>query len=124
MTISDLRCDRCGSPLTGLAGFPFAEGRLGVRFSYDPGIPALRDDAGLMCESCWAEVSSWMGSQLRGTRCSRCRAALDHGRLVVSLPGDLLAWSLCRSDAVEFLNGLRTVDPKLDAVLFEFPVDS
>jgi hypothetical protein len=39
----------------------------------------------------------------------------------VSRPSGLESWQLCRRHAVEFLNRLRTVDPKLDAETFELP---
>lgn len=118
----DLRCDRCGAALAGPSGSAATHGRLGVRFTYHPGAPALKDDAGLMCEACWSEVLAWLGTPGgSGDRCTRCREALDDGRLVVLRQGELVSWSLCRTDAVGFLNGLRTVDPKLDDATFRFP---
>lgn len=120
MTITDLRCDRCGTPLAGPEALSGAGGRLGVRFAYHPGVPTLKDDSGLMCEACWASTSEWLGAPSADT-CSRCRAPFDEGKLVVLRPGELVAWQLCRVDALEFLNGLRTVDPKLDASSFTFP---
>lgn len=125
MTVADLRCDRCGAPLAGPEGIEGASGRLGVRFTYHPGAPALKDDSGLVCRECWREVVEWLGAPAGATeRCVRCGDALHDGRLVLVRPGELLAWFLCRNDAVELLNGLRTVEPKLDAETFRFPMRS
>lgn len=123
MTVTDLRCDHCGKGLAGPEGLPGGAGRLGVRFTYHPGSPALKDDSGLMCEGCWAGVVTWLGAPAgASSACARCGAGLDEGRLVVLRPGELLAWFLCRRCAVAFLNGLRTVTPKLDVDTFRFPV--
>lgn len=122
MTVADLRCDRCGAALAGPVGLPSAEGRLGVRFAYHPGVPELKDDSGLMCEPCWAELAEWLGPPPRSMEaCARCQAGLEGGTLIVSRPGEFVAWPLCRDDAVAFLNGLRTVEPKLDPATFAFP---
>jgi hypothetical protein len=94
-----------------------------VRFTYHPGAPALKDNSGLMCEECWHDVAAWLGASAGATdMCLRCGAHLREGRLVVIRPGQLSTWTLCRLDAVEFLNNLRTVEPKLDAATFRFPV--
>jgi len=124
MTVADLRCDRCGAPLAGPEGIEGASGRLGVRFTYHPGAPELKDDSGLACTDCWRDIVEWLGAPASTDRCVRCGDPLQDGRLVVVRPGELLAWFLCRSDAVTFLNGLRTVDPKLDAETFRFPTCS
>lgn len=122
MTVSDLLCDRCGAPLSGPEGIEGGSGRLGVRFTYHPGAPALKDDSGLVCEGCWRTVVEWLGAPAGATECCvRCGDTLRDGRLVVLRPGELLAWFLCRVDALEFLNGLRTVEPKLDPETFRFP---
>jgi len=121
MTISDLRCDRCGSFLAGPGGVADGLGRRAVRFAYHPGSPHLKDDSGLVCESCWADMSGWLGAPTAKDACAVCASCLDEGRLVVYRPGELVAWPLCRSHAVEFLNALRTVEPKLDASTFAFP---
>jgi hypothetical protein len=42
--------------------------------------------------------------------------------LVVSGGGDLAGWQLCTAHALDFLNSLRTVEPKLDPATFRLPV--
>ncbi len=55
-------------------------------------------------------------------RCSRCgRELRDEPSLYVNEAGDSVGWRLCRDDALEFLNSLRTVEPKLDASSFVLP---
>lgn len=120
MTVYDLCCDRCGSPLVGPAGAT-GGGRAGVRFQYHPGLPELGDDAGLVCRRCWEEIIGWLGGR-KPAACSRCEADLRRDpSLFVYEHGDLLAWRLCRDDALEFLNELRTVEPKLDPATFRLP---
>lgn len=131
MTVSDLRCDWCGYSLAGLAGAGTGPGRLGVRFTYHPGSPALRDNSGLLCSLCWDAALVWLGPSAvapqvepatEASVCSVCRDRLDEGRLVVTRTGQLTSyWLLCRAHAVEFLNRLRTVEPKLDPGTFSFP---
>lgn len=122
MTVADLLCDWCGSPLSGLEGAGIGSGRLGVRFTYHPGSPAFRDDSSLLCTACWEEASIWLGAPAAESGvCSVCGDRLEGGRLVVTRPGQLTSWLLCRLDAVEFLNRLRTVEPKLDPDTFSFP---
>lgn len=120
MTITDLHCDRCSAPLTGPEELRGAGGRLGVRFVYHPDVAALKDDSGLMCEACWATTTEWLGTPNADT-CSRCSTGFDEGKLVVVRLGELVAWQLCRAHGIEFLNALRTVEPKLDAATFAFP---
>lgn len=122
VTITDLRCDWCGSFLAGLEGTTPGTGPLAVRFTYHPGELALKDDSGTLCEACWAEATAWLADPTTpaGT-CTVCGANLETGRLVVFRPGELAAWSICRTDAVGFLNHLRTVEPKLDPSTFVLP---
>ena len=110
-------------PLAGPEGGIAGSGRRGVRFTYHPGAPALKDNSGLMCEECWSDVSAWLGPPGGVTdACLRCGAHLREGRLILARPGQLTGWTLCRLDAVAFLNTLRTVEPKLDPTTFRFPI--
>lgn len=121
MTIYDLRCDRCGDVLTGPA-LGASGSRRGVRFRYHPGTPELGDDAGLLCERCWQDVVAWSGTP-EVDRCSRCGADLRAApALVVAAVGEVTGWLLCTPDALELLNSLRTVEPKLDPETFRLPV--
>lgn len=123
MTIFDFRCDRCGAGLAGLQGVgPTADSpRAGIRFRYHPGDPALGDDGGLMCPPCWSEASSGLADP-DPQRCAACGADL-RGRpaLQLSQMDQLRAWALCTGDALDWLNRLRTVDPKLDPATFVLP---
>ncbi|HET6953027.1 MAG TPA: hypothetical protein VFI47_21785 [Acidimicrobiales bacterium] len=122
MTIYDLRCDRCDAVLVGPATPTPGGGVRGVRFRYHPGAPELGDDAGLLCEACWHDCAAWFGAQVIG-QCSRCGVDLRAApALVVSAVGELAGWLLCTADALEFLNSLRTVEPKLDPRTFRLPV--
>lgn len=122
MTIYDLRCDRCDRALVGPAASTPAPGARGVRFRYHPGAPELGDDAGLLCEACWTACAAWLGARVLG-RCSRCGVDLRAAPvLVVSGGGDLSGWLLCTAHALELLNSLRTVEPKLDPATFRLPV--
>jgi hypothetical protein len=113
VSISDLCCDLCGRFLAGPD--------MGVRFVYHPGVPELRDDSGLACESCWA--AAWHDMDLTATaHCAACaepapRRECLHVRRF-DAPG---SWRLCARHAVGFLNSLRTVQPKLDIETFGFP---
>lgn len=112
MTVFDLRCDTCG----GLLGGPDD----GVRFLYHPGDFFLKDDSGLLCRDCWSDVEAWLGERGKG-RCAVCGRAVEHARsLHLHLAGDPASWQLCRVDATEFLNRLRTVEPKLDPSALTF----
>jgi hypothetical protein len=120
MTIFDLRCDRCGCALVGPASGPdTASARHGVRFSYHPGRADLGDNSSLVCTWCWATMTGWLGERPSDAICSVCSAPTTTGLFVQS--GDLDGWRLCRDHAVEFLNTLRTVEPKLDPATFSFP---
>lgn len=122
VTIYDLRCDRCDNVLVGPAAPTPAAGRRGVRFRYHPASPVLGDDAGLLCEACWNDSTTWFGAQVIG-RCSRCGVDLRTAPvLVVAETGDLAGWLLCTTHALEFLNSLRTVEPKLDPATFRLPM--
>jgi len=122
MTIYDLRCDRCDAVLVGPAAPTPGAGVRGVRFRYHPAARELGDDAGMFCEGCWQACNVWFGEQAID-RCSRCGVDLRSApALVVSAVGELAGWLLCTSDALEFLNSLRTVEPKLDPETFRLPV--
>ena len=114
MTIYDLSCDVCGRLLAG----PGA----GVRFVYHPGVPDLRDDAGLACHSCWAEVTGTFGETGVPGRCAACEQPVARQRSLHLRPfDDPRSWRLCLNHAVGFLNHLRTVEPKIDPTTFRFP---
>lgn len=131
MTIFNLRCDRCGRGVAGpIADTPTAGGlttgslkpdgpaepseHLGVRFLYHPGDFFLKDDAGMLCGACWSDVRAWLGTDFAEGRCAACGEAVEHARsLHLHRANDPYGWQLCKAHAVEFLNGLRTVEPKL-----------
>ena len=116
MTVFDLRCDRCGSGIGEPAG--------GVRFLYHPGDFFLKDDSGLLCVECWQATTDWLSKQSPKNRCSVCGTAVEHtGSLHVHRAGDPASWQLCRAHAVEFLNGLRTVEQKLELESFTLAAD-
>lgn len=121
MTIFDLRCDRCGTPLAGLVGGDGSGPNQAVRFRYHPGRKDLADDAGMLCRACWSNAVAWFGPP-GADRCSRCGRELRYEpSLYVNEAGDSVGWRLCRDDALEFLNSLRTVEPKLEASSFVLP---
>jgi hypothetical protein len=65
---------------------------------------------------------AWLGARDPG-RCSRCGTDLRTvPALVVGAAGDLAGWLLCATDGADFLNSLRTVEPKLDPASFVLPV--
>jgi hypothetical protein len=106
MTVFDVRCDRCGVELPS----PNAA----VRFVYHPGDLVMKDDSGLLCRSCWRAALAWLGVEQRVNVCARCGIAVEHSRSVHILrTGESEAWQLCPQHGVEFLNQLRTVEPKL-----------
>ena len=114
MTVFDLRCDRCGTELIGPGDDETPEGPYGIRFLYHPGDFLMKDDSGLLCQSCWTAARAWLGDERPENHCARCSAAVEHARSVhVHRTGDPLGWQLCPEHAVAFLNQLRTVDPKL-----------
>lgn len=113
LTVNDLRCDVCARFLPG----PGA----GVRFTYHPGVPELRDDSGLLCSACWDGLTGPF--DLAAAReCAACGGPAPRTRSLhvrrFDQPG---TWRLCAPHAVSFLNELRTVTPKLDAATFRFP---
>ncbi len=113
VTIHDLRCDVCGRFLSGPAA--------GERFVYHPGVPELRDDSGLACTACWDRLTRAL-DRTAATGCAACGEPAPRGQsLQVRRFGQPGSWRLCASDAVGFLNSLRTVQPKLDPAAFRFP---
>ena len=121
MTISNLRCDVCDAFLPGLISSPGDDRRGGVRFSYHPGDPRMRDDSGVLCGNCWSEWDQWLGKP-RPKVCTICgtpveRTASLHLRNLSGLEN----WRLCNRHAAELLNRLRTVEPKFDPDTFQLP---
>jgi hypothetical protein len=129
VTVSSLRCDRCGSPVAALeepgVGADDAPARLvGIRFSYHPGDVALRDDSGLVCRSCWQAWTEPLGEPVPRA-CSVCRVPLSRtDSLFLRRAGAERAWQLCSTHAAQVLNELRTVDPKLDPATFRLPLQA
>jgi hypothetical protein len=106
MTVFDIRCDRCGRDLTSPDG--------AIRFLYHPGDLLLKDDSGLLCRSCWRAALGWLGVEQPAGACARCAVAVEYARSVHILrSGEAEGWQLCPVHGVEFLNHLRTVEPKL-----------
>jgi hypothetical protein len=126
VTVSTLRCDRCGLPVTGLeepvaGAFPDPGPRPGVRFSYHPGDVSLRDDSGLLCRPCWRAWTSPLGQPITQA-CAVCATALARtDSLFLRRSGAERSWQLCARHAAEVLNGLLTVEPKLDPATFRLP---
>lgn len=114
----------CGTQVVGLAATGEGAPDMGVRFTYHPGDPRMRDDAGMLCGQCWGQWSSALGEPTPRT-CARCgmlvtrRSSLHLRRL--DTPGN--GWQLCARHAAVALNSLRTVDPKLDPETFRLPLD-
>ena len=113
MTISNMSCDICGRFIAGPAA--------GIRFVYHPGAAELRDDSGLTCVACWEEIESHVDLSANG-RCAACDEPVPWRRSLhvrrADVPG---SWRLCARHAVDFLNSLTTVQPKLDTATFRFP---
>ncbi len=127
MTVNDLCCDRCSKRLFGLAdpeepNIEQFSPNLGIRFMYHPGNLELKDDSGTMCHSCWAKTKQELGDPSISEVCSICQTRLDktHSFHVVRL-GEIKTWRLCNTHAVEFLNKLETVEPKIDPKDFYLP---
>ena len=124
MTIRDARCDRCGTQVVGLAAPGETATDMGIRFTYHPGDPRMRDDAGMLCGRCWEQWSGALGDPLLRA-CARCGVALTRRSSLhlrrLDTPGN--GWQLCARHAAETLNSLRTVDPKLDPDSFRLPLD-
>lgn len=128
MSVSNARCDRCGLPVTGLldpenADLPAdSSSRGGIRFSYHPGEISLRDDSGILCLSCWAEWTDPLG-EATSFVCAACGKPLSREESLFLRPvGAKTAWQLCAPDAVDMLNQLETVQPKLDKETFHLPL--
>lgn len=128
MTVSSARCDLCGRPVTGFldvespAFSGVLEHRVGVRFSYHPGDVALIDDSGILCASCWQRWTAPLGEP-ESFRCAVCSIALTRPESLFLRPvGAEVAWQLCAPHAVDQLNQLLTVDPKLDRDAFHLPL--
>lgn len=119
MTIFDFRCDRCGTELIGPSRGPDDDERgRAVRFTYHPGDPALSDNSSMVCSRCWSEMTAWLGVESSPNQCSVCETALDSSLYIQAGP---TTWRLCPAHAVELLNSLRTVMPKLDLETFVLP---
>lgn len=106
MTVFDVLCDRCGVALTSPTD--------AIRFLYHPGDLVLKDDSGLLCRSCWRAALTWLGVEQRENVCARCQTPVEHLRsLHIQRTGESEGWQLCAEHAVQFLNQLRTTEPKL-----------
>jgi DNA-directed RNA polymerase subunit RPC12/RpoP len=122
MTIFDLRCDRCGTAIIGPATADRDDDRYGVRFAYHPGSRELSDNSSMVCSACWTAMENWLGDETEEVdepTCSVCGVALESCLFVHR--GGSTQWLLCHAHAIEFLNSLRTVEPKLDADSFVLP---
>jgi hypothetical protein len=124
MTVHDLRCDACGRLTAGPTAAPASDLALtGVRFVYHPGDTRLRDTRGLLCGPCWERLADWLGGREAGT-CSVCGTPVKRvSSLHLRRFDDPSTWQLCRAHAVHVLNSLRTVEPKLAAETFRFPLE-
>jgi hypothetical protein len=124
MTLTDMRCDRCGCGLSGPAAPESVEPREGVRFSYHPGDPRMRDDSGAVCGRCWAEWTKALGEP-RARICARCATPVTRKTSLHLRRADAVGngWQLCAIHAVDLLNQLRTLVDKLDPATFRFPLD-
>ena len=120
MTIFDLRCDRCGIAVVGPSSHAdLAKERLGVRFAYHPGRAELSDNSSLVCTGCWTDIADWLGEQPLAEVCAVCNTTVASCLHIEA--GGLSVWRLCHGHAIEFLNTLRTVEPKLDPDTFVLP---
>jgi hypothetical protein len=117
MTIHDLHCDFCGRLLAAPGG--------AVRFGYHPGSAQFRDNSGLGCEQCWAEATGRLDRSATAGCCAACGVAVTRTQSLHlrRLEGGH-TWRLCADHAPQFLNLLRTVQPKLDPATFRFPAAS
>ncbi|MDN5852765.1 MAG: hypothetical protein L0K86_07965 [Actinomycetia bacterium] len=118
-----MHCDACAVVLAGLDSGEDGPA-LGVRFTYHPGDPGMRDDSGVLCGRCWAGWAVELGRP-RKRVCALCGAAVSrlqslHLRRLDHPEG----WQLCARHAAERLNLLRTVEPKFDADTFRLPLDT
>lgn len=123
MTLSDMRCDVCAVRLSGLADGEVAQATAGVRFSYHPGDPGMRDDSGVLCVGCWRRWTARLDTP-RARVCAICGAPVRRrASLFVRRTDAAQSWQLCTPHAADLLNVLRTVDPKLDRATFRLPLD-
>jgi hypothetical protein len=123
MTISNLRCDMCNALLPGLIAAPGSHPDQGVRFSYHPGDPRMRDDSGVLCGTCWSDWADWLGTPEQRI-CAICKIPLTRASsLFVTQLADRQTWQLCAPHAADLLNRLRTVEPKFDRATFQLPLD-
>lgn len=122
MSVGDLRCDLCGAFLARPAGLD-TSGRGAINFLYHPGDFLMKDDSGLMCESCWEQTTTALGERVQGL-CCVCGVEVEHAHsLHLHEAGDPLPWQFCGRDGATFLNSLRTVQPKLDPETFTLSGD-
>lgn len=121
MTVWDLRCDLCGAVVPAPSGSAESE-TSGVRFVYHPGSPAMRDDSGLACRRCWAQVLP--SGPVDPGRCAVCQAPVTRVTSLHVRPFDSpeSTWRLCERHAAEFLNQLLTVEEKFDPATFRLPL--
>ena len=110
--------------LSGPAGGPGSSPLAGVRFSYHPGDPAMRDDSGTLCGACWSNWTASLGEH-RNRVCATCGTGLRRrSSLFLRRIGEHDNWQLCAPHAADLLNCLRTVEPKLDRESFRLPLDT
>lgn len=122
MTISNLRCDLCDALLPGLIPGQSDERRGGVRFSYHPGDPRMRDDSGVACAPCWSQLERWLGRP-RARECAVCATPVTRtSSLHLRRVGNPQTWQLCSVHAPAMLNRLNTVEPKFEPDTFRFPL--
>lgn len=121
MTVWDLHCDLCGALVPAPPAAADSEVS-GVRFVYHPGSPALRDDSGLACRSCWSQMLPT--GPVDPGRCAVCQAPVTRVSSLHVRPFDApeATWRLCEPHAAEFLNRLLTVEPKFDPATFRLPL--
>ncbi len=123
MTISNLRCDVCDVLLAGLIDDASEDVTRGVRFSYHPGDPNMRDESGLLCGTCWAAWTDRFGEPAARI-CAMCRTPVSRTTsLHVRRVDTRETWQLCTPHAAELLNRLSTVQPKLDPKTFQLPLE-
>jgi hypothetical protein len=122
MTTSNSRCDVCNALLPGLMAGLRDSRAAGIRFSYHPGDPGMRDDSGVVCSTCW---STWVGplGEPRARVCAVCGTPVTRKTsLHLSRVDTRETWQLCTPHAADLLNRLRTVEPKFDPATFELPL--
>jgi hypothetical protein len=113
----------CNALLPGLIAGPGDNPARGIRFSYHPGDPRLRDDSGLLCGTCW---STWVGSlgEPKARVCAVCGTTVARTSSLHLCKLDTReTWQLCPPHAAGLLNRLCTVEPKFDPATFQLPLD-